>query len=262
MTPKQLCRVVPENSIRFLGHKTHEHDVPHLIHVVTGSADLVVDGREITLGARCNLWLAPRVPHSMRLRDGGMALGPMLSPGTLPPERVHRLGAVPAVTRVMMTVLGAAPATAEQVRPFREVLDAVLGGLPRPCFPVPVPDHPVARAVAREAAVSDTTLEELARRHHTSVRHVQRLFVEQTGFPFTRWRTRARLNTAITRLRAGYGLTEAARASGYLTRSGLLRALGRETGLPESRLAEDPLGAVGVFTGDSVNGGAALLNTV
>ncbi|GAA1456762.1 AraC family transcriptional regulator [Nocardiopsis exhalans] len=245
MTPKQLCRVVPENSIRFLGHDTHAHDVPHLIHVVTGTADLVVEGQQITLAARYNLWLAPGVPHSMRLRDAGMALGPMLSPATLPPERVHRLGVVPALTRVMMTVLGAAPATAEQVHPFRQALDAVLEGLPRPCFPVPVPEHPVARAIAREALDRDTTLEELARRHHTSVRHVQRLFAEQTGYPFTRWRTRARLNTAVSSLRAGYGLPEAARASGYLTRSGLVRALSRETGLPESRFAHDPLSALG-----------------
>ncbi|WP_306367295.1 AraC family transcriptional regulator [Nocardiopsis sp. CC223A] len=244
MTPDQLCRIVPENSVRFLGHDTHEHDVPHLIHVVSGAAELVVDGREVTLGARHNLWLAPHVPHSMRIRDGGMALGPMLSPDTRPPERVHLLGAVPAVTRVMMTVLGAAPATPEQIAPFREVLDSVLGELYRPGFPVPLPEHPAARAIAREAGVSGATLDELARRHHTSVRHVQRLFAEQTGLSFTRWRTRARLNTALARLRAGYGLTEAARAAGYLSRSGLLRALRRETGLPEHLLAADPLAAV------------------
>ncbi|MDE3721826.1 helix-turn-helix domain-containing protein [Nocardiopsis sp. N85] len=244
MTLERLRRIVPENSIRFLGHDTHEHDAPHLIHVVAGRADMVVDGREFTLGARHNLWLAPHVPHAMRLRDGGMALGPMLSPNTLPPERVHRLGVVPAVTRVMMTVLGAAPATPEQIVPFREALDAVLLGPARQRFPVSMPEHPVARAVAREAAASDATLDELARRHHASVRHVQRLFVEQTGLSFTRWRTRARLNTALARIHAGYGLAEAARASGYLTRSGLLRALRRETGLPEHLLAADPLAAV------------------
>lgn len=244
MTPKQLCRVVPENTIRFLGHDTHEHDVPHLIHVVAGVAQLVVAEESITLRARHNLWLAPHVPHSMRLEEGGMALGPMLSPGTSPPQRVHRLGVVPELTRVIMTVLGAAPATADQVRPFREALDAVLGGLSRPCFPVTLPEHPVARAIARETACSGATLEELARRHHTSVRHVQRLFVEQTGLVYTRWRTRARLNTAIERLRAGHGLPEAARASGYSTRSGLLRALSRESGLPESLLSEEPLAAL------------------
>lgn len=244
MTSKQLCRVVPENTIRFLGHQTHEHDVPHLIHVVAGTAELVVADEPITLRARHNLWLAPQVPHSMRLGEGGMALGPMLSPGTTPPQRVHRLGVVPELTRVMMTVLGAAPATAEQVRPFRDALDAVLGGLSRPHFPVVLPLHPVARAIARETTRSDATLEELARRHHTSVRHVQRLFVEQTGLVYTRWRTRARLNTAIERLKAGHGLLEAARASGYSTRSGLLRALSRESGLPESLLSQDPLAAL------------------
>ena len=57
----------------------------------------------------------------------------------------------------------------------------VPGGLSELRFPVVLPVHPVARAIARETARSAAALEELARRHHTGVRHVQRLFVEQTG---------------------------------------------------------------------------------
>lgn len=111
---------------------------------------------------------------------------------------MHRLGVVPELTLVMMTVPG---------------------GLSELRFPVVLPVHPVARAIARETARSAAALEELARRHHTGVRHVQRLFVEQTGLVYTRWRTRARLNTAIERLNAGHGL-------------------------PESLLSEDPLAAL------------------
>ncbi|ASR35673.1 AraC family transcriptional regulator [Prauserella marina] len=240
-TPRELVAIVPENSIRFLGHDTHEHEVPHLIHVVTGVADIVADGERIPLHARENLWLAANVPHSVRLPSGGIVLGPLLSPATKPRERVQRLGALPALTELMTTILAAAPVTAEQVRPFREALDGLLRPLCRHYFPLVLPSHPVARAIAREAARSPQTLHELAARHGTSVRHVQRLFHDQTGLPFTRWRARARLNVAITRLGRGDSLTVAAGAAGYTSRNGLLKALSRETGLPSARLGTLPL---------------------
>lgn len=238
-----LVSVVPENSVRFLGHDTHEHGAPHLIHIVIGTAHLVVDGEPLRMRARENLWLAPHVPHSVRLSDDGVALGPLLSPGTAPPERVRRLGIVPALTDLMTTVLVAAPATAEQVQPFREALDDVLRGIDHRYFPLVPPSHPVARAIAREA-LSPLTLGELAEARRTSVRHVQRLFKDETGLPFTRWRNRARLNSAIARLRGGSSLAAAARASGYATRGGLVKAIGRETGLSPERLTRDPLNAL------------------
>jgi AraC-like DNA-binding protein len=238
-----LVGVVPEHSIRFLGHDTHEHDVPHLIHIVIGTAELVVDGAPMRMRARENLWLAAGVPHSVRLSDEGVALGPLLSPGTAPPERVRRLGIVPALTEVLTTVLVAAPSTPEQIQPFREALDDVLRGIDGRYFPLVLPQHPVARAIAKEA-LSPLTLGELAEARRTSVRHVQRLFLDETGLPFTRWRTRARLNLAIGRVRGGGSLTAAARASGYATRGGLVKAIGRETGLSAEALTRDPLGAL------------------
>lgn len=239
-----LARVVPENEIRLRGHAEHAHEVPHLVHVVTGAALVVADGREHALHARESIWLAAQVPHAVRLSEGGMVLGPLLSPGTVPPARVHRLGVVPALTAVLTAVLGAAPATAEQVEPFRAALDEVLRGLDDAWFPLVLPAHPVARSIARDAVRAPGTLDDLAAQHGMSARQVQRVFVQETGLPFSRWRARARVNVAVGRLRGGESLTAAARASGYLTRSGLLRALSRETGVPAAVLADDPLGAL------------------
>lgn len=241
MTPTALGAVVPENAVRFLGHDTHAHDEPHLVHVVAGTAELVADGAPLTLRTHESVWLAPRVPHSVRLPGGAMALGPVLSPGVEPPVRVHRLGVVPAVTDVLTAVLCAGPATPQQVAPFRAALEEVLRGVVGDHFVLTLPSHPVARAVAEDARRGGATLHELADRRRASARHVQRLFVEETGLPFGRWRTRARLNVAIARLRGGSQLDAAARAAGYATRGGLLRALSRETGQPVADLARDPL---------------------
>lgn len=242
--PLELVSAVPANSIRFLGHDTHEHDVPHLIHIVTGFADIAADGERMRLHARENLWLAPRVPHSARLSAGGVALGPMLPPTTRPPERYRRLGVVPAVTELMTTILAAGPATTEQITPFRGALDGLLRSLSTQYFPLALPSHPVARAIAHETTTSSRTLDELAARRHISVRHVQRLFHVETGLTFTRWRARARLNIAITRLRGGDTLTVAAHLAGYATRGGLLKALHRETGIPVALLSRAPLTAL------------------
>ncbi|KAF2779938.1 MULTISPECIES: helix-turn-helix domain-containing protein [Streptomyces] len=246
MPVTHLGTVVAENAIRFLGHDTHQHDEPHLIYVVTGSALLTADGGEWRLGRQEAVWLAPRVPHALRIAGGGMALGPTLNPGDLPRCRVQPLGAVPAVIEVMTTALGAAPGTAEQVRPFRQALGRVLRNLSRPYFPVVLPTHPAVRALARDALRTPAaTLERLAAQHRMSPRQVQRIFLDETGLPFTRWRSRARMNAAVEHVLGGGELTAAARAAGYATRTGLLRALSRESGIPVGELTADPAGALG-----------------
>lgn len=243
-TLTDLVGAVPENSIRFLGHEPHTHDVPHLIHVVTGSADITVEGHTVRLRSHENLWLAAEVEHAARYEPGSIVLGPFLSAGTTPPRRAQRVGVVPQITQVMRLVLAAAPCGEDQVRPFRSALDEALRTLgDQRFFALPVPDHPAARAVARRAATR-STLAELAREQCTSPRQIQRVFQAETGLPFRQWRARARLNVAITRLRVGDSLTVAAHVAGYASRASLLKALSRETGIAERALAEHPIEAL------------------
>lgn len=241
-----LSTVVAENAIRFLGHDTHQHDEPHLVYVVTGSASLLAEGAEWRLGRQEAVWLAPRVPHALRIDPGGMALGPTLTPDDLPKRRVQPLGKVPAIVEVMTTALGAAPGTTEEVQPFRQALGRVLRGISRQHFPLVLPTHPAVRALAREALrTHSVTLETLAERHRMSARQVQRVFLDETGLPFTRWRSRARMNAAVQHVLGGGELTSAARAAGYATRAGLLRALSRESGIPVSVLTANAVEALG-----------------
>ena len=245
MLRADLLSVVQENAVRFLGHDTHSHDEPHLIHVVSGAADLVVEGHPIRLGPRENLWLAPRVAHSARYSRESVVFGPFLSPHTVPPRRVQPLGIVPDLTGLVATILGAGPRTRAEVHTFRVALDEVLNTMQLDCFPLLLPSHPAALAVARGCTSGPATLAELAESAGTSPRHIQRVFREETGLSFTSWRTRARLNVAVARLRGGASLGAAASAAGYATRAGLLKALSRETGLGRDVLAGDPLGALG-----------------
>lgn len=241
MPVASLGVVVPENSIRFLGHDTHEHDLPHLIYVVTGTAQLVIDGADLVLHRHEAVWLAPHVPHSARLSDDGLILGPILEAHVAPSQRIRPLGVIPALVDLMTTVLGAAPATGEQVRPFREAIGRMLRRVSGQYFPVTLPAHPTARALARDAVRSSATLDLLAAEHRMSPRQVQRIFLEETGFPFARWRSRARMNVAVAHILGGGTITAAAPLAGYATRAGLLRALSRESGVPISSLSADPV---------------------
>lgn len=248
MLRADLLSVVPENAVRFLGHDTHVHEEPHLIHVVSGTADLVVEGRPIRLGPRENLWLAPRVPHSASYSEESVVFGPFLSPHTIPQARIQLLGIVPDLSRIVATILGAGPRTSAEVHRFRVALDEVLNAIQQECFSLVVPRHPAAKLVARASVGGSkggsATLEVLAANAETSPRHIQRLFREETGLSFRSWRTRARLNVAVSQLRGGAPLPVAARAAGFTTRSGLLSALSRETGIARDALMPDPIAAL------------------
>lgn len=239
-----LGAVVAENAIRFLGHDLHQHDVPHLVYVVSGTARFEADGEVWQLKRHESVWLAAQVPHAVRIGDGGMVLGPLLDADARPRRRIHQLGVVPAIVEVMTTVLGAAPGTDAEVEPFRRALGRVLQTATRPYFAVALPTHPAVRALARESTRSAATLERLAAGHRMSARQVQRVFLEETGLTFTSWRSRARMNSAVAHILAGGDVAAAARVAGYATRPGLLRALSREAGIPVEVLAEDAAGAL------------------
>lgn len=232
------------NSPRFLGHEASSHPEPQLIYVVNGVVNLVVDGMPIILRAHHAAWLPPYALHSRTMSDDAMTIGPLLEDNAIPPGgRVRVFSPVRSLTNLVTVILCAAPQNEAERVPFRKALGELLHDLTREQFPLVYPEHPVAYAVAVDAAAFDGTLADLAVRHFASVRHLQRLFLEETGLPFARWRTRARLNVALANLRAGASMREALGESGFATRDGLLKAVLRECGAPLddvlSRFAEE-----------------------
>jgi AraC-like DNA-binding protein len=236
--------VDPQNSPRLLGHGPHSHDVPELVYVVAGRARLEVDGAQVPLAARDAVWLAPGTVHAIRYESGGMAFGALLSPGTRPRGPMQFLAPMPELDRLMITILGAAPSGEEQIRPFRSALDSLLAALGGEHFALRPPRHPAARRVAGSLATSEATMQELSRREGISLRQLQRLFLEETGVTAATWRRRARLNVALRSLHGGSSTVVAAHRARYSSGASLLRALSRETGIPQPRLAEDLWGAL------------------
>ncbi|MGP5260724.1 helix-turn-helix domain-containing protein [Brachybacterium paraconglomeratum] len=228
-----LAEVVASNSPRLLGHAPHSHEVPELVYVVTGRAHLEVDEDSWPMTARDAVWLAPGVVHALRCEDGSMVFGALLSPGTRPQAMAQLLAPMPELDRLMVLILGAAPNGEEQIRPFRAALDTLLAPLAEDRFPVRSPRHPTAARVARSLVahdLHDLSVQELARRECISARHLQRIFLEETGLSASRWRRRARLNVALRAIQGGSNITAAAHRAGYSSGASLQRALEREVG--------------------------------
>jgi AraC-like DNA-binding protein len=78
-------------------------------------------------------------------------------------------------------------------------------------------------------------LEELSMKCGASKRTMQRLFVEESGMSFSRWRQRARLIHAMQSLAAGRSVTDAALEAGYSTTSAFISMFRKQLGTTPAR---------------------------
>jgi AraC-like DNA-binding protein len=104
---------------------------------------------------------------------------------------------------------------------------------------LPLPRDPRALRLAErlldEPALPDE-LAELARGAGASARTIQRLFLAETGLPFSQWRQRLRLLHAATLLGEGRSVTEAGLEAGYAGTSAFIAAFRKQFGVSPSRL--------------------------
>ena len=80
-----------------------------------------------------------------------------------------------------------------------------------------------------------TDLRTLAAKYGASLRHLQRLFPEQTGLTLDAWRQKARLIHAVAALAAGERVTSAALDCGYDSPSAFISAFKRQFGVTPGR---------------------------
>ncbi len=78
-------------------------------------------------------------------------------------------------------------------------------------------------------------LEELSMKCGASKRTMQRLFAEESGMSFSRWRQRARLIHAMQSLAAGQSVTNAALEAGYSTTSAFISMFRKQLGTTPAR---------------------------
>lgn len=131
----------------------------------------------------------------------------------------------------------------ERLRAEAVVLDLLR---PLPSTPIDVPDPTDVRVrVVADALLADPadprSLDAHARAAGVSRRTLTRLFVQDTGITFDRWRTHVRLRAALPLLAEGRPVSRVAHTVGYATPSAFLAAFRRSVGTSPGRyLNGDP----------------------
>ncbi|GAA1396081.1 helix-turn-helix transcriptional regulator [Pseudonocardia kongjuensis] len=212
----------------------HRHDDRHLVFwSATATATVRTDDRDWLVPPTHALWMPAGVWHGVATVRPGHGYGVALDATAGGWARVTPLLVTPLVRELIVHLAG----EGDVPGPVRGHAEALLTGLlepvPTTTFAVPVPADPRARAVA-EALLADPSdqrdLPAWASRVNSSVRTLSRLFAEQTGSTFARWRTAVRVRAALDLLARGTPVAVTARAVGYRRPAAFAGAFRRVTG--------------------------------
>lgn len=109
---------------------------------------------------------------------------------------------------------------------------------PMPALNLPLPRDRRALRVAlavRESPRIDAGMQDASASGGASRRTLERLFVEETGMPFGRWRQQAALLQALRMLAEGRAVADVAEALGYADTAAFSAMFKRVLGMPPSR---------------------------
>lgn len=213
------------------GLRTGQHTHPdHLIawsdtatvSVRTGTRDWLVPPTHA-------LWIPARLPHTTEVSRPGRGYAVVIDPGRSPVAWTDPTGIlVTPLIRELIIHLDRHPD-----RTAVTLLLSLLEPVPSTTFPVPLPADDRIRAIA-DALIADPAdqrdLTAWAHAANTSVRTVTRLFADETGMTFARWRTHVRIRAALALLARGTSVGATARAVGYRKPGAFAESFHRVTG--------------------------------
>jgi AraC-like DNA-binding protein len=160
------------------------------------------------------------------------------------------LGADPPAVRVLATApllraliarivaIGALSADDPDHRAYARILVAEIAGAAESALTLRRPADPRAARAADLAAAGDDDLATIARRAGASARTLQRLFEQETGLGFARWRQHRRLLDAALALSDGANVAGAALAARYDSPSAFVAAFRAHFGDTPRRWAQ------------------------
>jgi len=212
----------------------HAHELHQLAWASRGVLRVCTANATWVLPPTRALWIPAQVPHEVSA--GG---GATMTAAYLPPKRCAINWTEPTPVRagaLLRELIGYLSGDALDGR-RRSKAESVLLDLLEPVdistieLRLPSDDRALEVATAILADPADNrTLAEWGFRVGASGRTLARVFLADTGVPFGRWRTMARLQVALDRLAAGEPVGNVARVVGYETPSAFVAAFRRQTG--------------------------------
>jgi AraC-like DNA-binding protein len=197
------------------------------------------------------LWLAPGVRHRIRMLGKISLRSVYVNPDSAPD--LPRKSCVLAVSPLFREIINAVADTPAKVIPSRRtllltelLLEEVSGRSELPLY-LPAPGDPRLAIICthiQEHLDDMKTLQAWANDLGCDERTLHRLFVQELGMSFTRWRHRAKLLTALEWLVEGRQIFSIALDLGYQTQSAFTAMFRRNLGVAPSvffKDASDPL---------------------
>jgi AraC-like DNA-binding protein len=221
----------------------HQHPVHQLAWAPRGLLTMHVGEQSWVLPRSRALWIPAGIWHEVLADRGTTMMGLYFDPATCPitwpdPTVVATSGLVGGLLEHLAEAIDD-----DERRRAEAVVFDLLRPLPVATLEVPMPAD--ARALIVAAALVDDpadgrSLAEWGRTVGASARTLARAFERDTGLGFERWRTRARMAAALSRLAGGSTVTRAAMDVGYASTSAFVAAFRRTTGATPGRYFAAP----------------------
>ncbi|WP_081916489.1 AraC family transcriptional regulator [Luteibacter sp. 9135] len=225
---------------------SHHHASGQLSVVRQGTMTVTADEGWWLAPPGLAIWVPPHLSHGARYSESSSLINvhmPVSLSGGLPVT----CEVLPASELLLQLALEAERVTraadASTHRPIAVLIGALMvehlrAPSTRPRLFVPHGHDRRLRAVTdllRLHPGSDWTLTRLAAHANTSARTLARLFIEETGMPFGRWREHLRIVMGVDMLARGETITTTAMALGYASASSFTTLFTRLLGAPPRR---------------------------
>lgn len=224
--------------------KPHRHHWSQLIYAAAGVMRVRAGGSLWIVPPARAVWVPAGAEHEILAR-GDFAMRTLYFPTQLVPAlpcECCALDVTPLLRELVLELVERCPiADADEpgMRLAAVTIDRIAEARTLPLH-LPLPRDPRALRLAdmlRDEPSSPASLAELAHATGASPRTMQRLFLAETGLPFSQWRQRMRLLHGATVLASGKTVTEAGLEAGYAGTSAFTAAFRKQFGMTPSRFA-------------------------
>lgn len=224
-----------KRSVDIPGHERHE-----LTWVMHGSVVVEAAGVRWRLTTQHALWIPAGIGHRITL-DGESLVFPLwFDPSVYAAiwQEPRVITRTPLLVDFARRMLQRGLSEQEELETATAGAYGLLPALAESRETLPMPEDPRARVVAEGLLAEPAcglTLEDWARRVHTSSKTLQRSFVNETKMTFPAWRSTARLMAALPLLERGDQVAFVSSVVGYASTSGFITAFRKRYGYTPSR---------------------------
>jgi AraC-like DNA-binding protein len=212
----------------------HSHAEPKLFWIWTATVLVTAAGRDWLVPPGYGLWVPGGVEHGVAvLRAGGgsaITFDPARSPITW--SRPTGVSGGPLLRELITHLHRSDPRDPDRVHAEALMFSQLIPLRPYDIH-VRMPADPRIRVIAERLIADPADPRELAAWAdftHAGLRTLSRLFQNETGLSFARWRTQVRVRAAIPMLAGGASVDSVARHVGYRKTSAFIAAFRRVTG--------------------------------